>query len=414
MRYLIILPLLIAQLALCGQESNDQFAIGQKHTIYSDILGENRDIFVYYPPGFWGMDEQIENLPVVYVLDGESQFLNTVATIDLLSAAPNGNDRMPRSIVVGIPNTNRSRDLTPVKIILEDGDFPDETGGGNAFLDFITSELIPYIDLQYSTCEHRTIIGHSFGGLITFEALLSKREYFNNYVSIDPALGLSGKSYYEELIDTLSHSNLMEENLFVSVANNMPTFLSLDNLLEDESTLAKLGAIPNRLFLNESDTSQWKINLTTKYYSDENHFSAPHQSTYDALRTFYHYYQLAEITNYYHPKYKDKTDLLALIEQHYQMISDKMGCPTTPMAGYINSYAFGIGQYDREDLAIDLFEYNIKKHPTNPVVYNNLGYYYRSTGETYKALEIYKQSVQIKEDENIKEIIKELEQLLKK
>ena len=121
---------------------NEKYAIGEKSTVFSSILGEEREIFVYKPKGFCGMDEEMENYPVTYVLDGESQFLNTVSAIEYISAAPQGNDLMPRTIVVGIPNTNRVRDLTPKKGLLgQDSTSLEMTGGGTLFLEFITCLL---------------------------------------------------------------------------------------------------------------------------------------------------------------------------------------------------------------------------------------------------------------------------------
>ena len=69
-------------------------------------------------------------------------------------------------IVVGIPNTNRGRDLTPTEVDIDffTGDsIQYVSGGGNIFLDFIEKELIPYIDETYPTTPYRTFVGHSFG-----------------------------------------------------------------------------------------------------------------------------------------------------------------------------------------------------------------------------------------------------------
>ena len=404
---------MLTQLDLNGQKNNEvsSISIGDKILFYSDILEESREIFIHQPKGFWGMDNEMTNLPIVIVLDGESQFLNTVATIDFLSSAPYGNDFIPRSIVIGIPNTNRVRDLTPIKgIIANDSSTLEITGGGKLFLDFITKELIPYIDANYSTSNHRTIIGHSLGGLITFEALLRKREFFENYISIDPAFGFSEESFLKEVIDTLNNSNLSKENVFFSAANSRPTFVKKVDLLKDNSDVMKLIDIPNQRFLTEVDSNQWQVNLTSKYYADENHFSVSQRSTYDAMRFFYEYYTFPEIMDFYHPKYKNETDLIERIKDHYEMISTKMGYKVFPMESYLNSYALGMAQSGRQDLAIELFEYNIKLHPTNPVVYNNFASYYRSIGNKIRALELYKQSILLNADEWVMKTIETLEQ----
>ena len=108
---LFFLLLFCSPLMVEGQELEEPqtIAIGKIIELESKILGEKRRIYVYQPQGFWGMDENMNNLPVIYVLDGESQFTHTATAVDFLSAAPNGNDLIPRSIVVGIVNTNRMR-----------------------------------------------------------------------------------------------------------------------------------------------------------------------------------------------------------------------------------------------------------------------------------------------------------------
>lgn len=413
MKYILIFLIFCSvqcNLLAQGNEVSSKISIGEIIEIESSVLKENRQIYIHKPEGFWGMDENKTKLPVIYVLDAESQFLHTVATIDFLSAAPLGNDRIPRSIVVGIPNTNRDRDLTPIKgVIANDSSTLETTGGGEDFLKFITEELIPYIDSTYSSSKHRTIIGHSLGGLLVFETLLRKRKSFDNYIAIDPAFGFANESYMQEVIDTLNTSILSNENLFFSAANTRPTFLKEEDLLTDNSDISRLTDIPNRKFLNLADSSKWKINLTAKYYSDENHFSIPQKATIDGLRKFYEYYSFPEITNYYHPRYKDKSDLVERIKNHYKMISAKMGYEVMPMEGYLNSFAFGIAPSGREDLAIALFEYNIEIHPENPVVYNNLAYFYMLKGNTTGALKCYKNSLKLKPDESIREIIESLE-----
>ena len=391
MKHLSLFLLLFSMqlLAQNSDQAND-ISIGKIIDVESKVLAETRQIFVHQPKGFWGMDEEMTDLPLVLVLDAETQFLQTISTVDFLSSAPLGADLIPRSLVVGIPNTNRNRDLSPIKgVIANDSTTLETTGGGKKFLSFITDELIPYIESSYSTSNHRTIIGHSLGGLIVFEALLQKKDYFTNYLAIDPGLGFADELYMREILDTLKQADLSAENLYFAAANTRPTFMNDEEVLYDDSDFMKLTDIPNRKFMQELEKNQWRINLTATNYPEENHFSIPLKATYNALRTFYAYYPFPEIINYYHPRYKDKSDLVDKLKE---------GIDATPMIGYINSFAFGIAPSGRIDLSIALFEYNIELHPENPVVYSNLGYFYMSQGNKQGALKAFKKSVKIKPD----------------
>lgn len=408
---LLYLLLTLIPTCLSGQtqSSGVDISIGEKMELTSAILNETREIYVYEPEGFWGMDDRLTNLPLVIVLDGESQFRSTVAIVDYLSAASFGTDIMPRSIVVGIPNTNRLRDLSPIKgILANDSTTLEVTGGGQQFLRFITDELIPHIDSTYATSDHRTLVGHSLGGLLTFEALLRGRSYFDNYLVIDPGLGFADEAYMQEVIDSLSSADLSQETVFFAVANTSPTFLKTYSFSYDSSDLMSLLDIPNRRFLKAADTSSWMINLHTAKYDDENHFSVPLVATQDAFKAIYDYYSFPMIMDYYHPRYADRTDLVPRLVDHYSMISDKMGHQVVPMMSYINSFAFGIAESGRTDLAEELFHFNIKMHPDDPIACSNLAYYYKSQGQVEAALDYYHRSLKLRDQEWVRDAIKEL------
>jgi len=387
--------LLLFALNLTAQSSNlNSYSIAEKHTLYSKILKESREILIHLPPGFWGLDEALDNYAVAFVLDGESQFMHTTAAIDFLSSAPMGNDNMPRTIVVGIPNTNRNRDFTPTKGIMNgDSTTLDITGGGPKFLDFIIEELTPYLDSLYATSTHRTLIGHSLGGLFVFEALLDKREHFTNYLAIDPALNFDNESYYRHALDTLNTADLSEENLFVATAGTLMNFLDETDIEQDTSLIVQLTRT-NQKFLKAAKNANWKLNYTTEHYPDENHFSIPYSATHDAFKYFYSYYSFKEIAHYYHPTYRNRTDLVLRLKAHYQMISKKLGYTVIPMEGYINSWAFGMAYFKRADLAEDLFDYGIELYPTQASIYNSKGYFLQGEGRMKEAMKMFEKSVE--------------------
>lgn len=385
--------------------TSTDYSIGKKLTIHSDILEEDREVFIYVPEGFWGLDDSLTCYPVTFVLDGESQFLNTVSVIDYMSSAPMGNDLMPRTIVVGIPNTNRNRDLTPRKGQLgSDVSSLKLTGGGPKFLNFILEELLPQLDSMYSLCEHRTIIGHSLGGLLVFEALLTKRDYFDNYLAIDPGLGFGEEAFLEEVLDTLRTADLTEENLFVASAGTGLSFLGIENLEKDTSEIAKLPQ-SNLRFSNAVKQETWKINLKHQYFEEENHFSIPYPATYQAIKHFYSYYPFKEMMSYYHPKYAPKTDLVEKLNAHYERTSNHLGFKAIPLESYINSWAFGLDHFGRKDLALDMFKYSLELYPQNSSAYNTIGFYLLNSGRNKEAVTFFEQSLELEEDLGIRDAL---------
>jgi len=132
-----------------AQINEKNIELGKIITINSEVLNENREIFVYLPIDY----ERAENkYPVIYILDGRGNFAFSATTSNFLSRI----QRMPRSIVIGIPNTDRTRDFTPV----HDKGSPT-SGGADKFLEFMETELIPHIDNNYRTYSYKTLYGHS-------------------------------------------------------------------------------------------------------------------------------------------------------------------------------------------------------------------------------------------------------------
>jgi predicted alpha/beta superfamily hydrolase len=149
-----------------------------EQTLPSTLLGEDRRILIRLPRHY-ALDTTTR-YPVLYKLDGDNQFQRYDDSIDILHSF----DAMPDMILVAMPNARgqRNRDLTPAGLHQESG--PDgtmgtgEMGRGDRFLDFIERELIPYIDRNYRTTPQRVFAGHSRGGLLVLQSLLSKPDLF--------------------------------------------------------------------------------------------------------------------------------------------------------------------------------------------------------------------------------------------
>ncbi|MBN2346592.1 MAG: hypothetical protein JXO51_09415 [Candidatus Aminicenantes bacterium] len=135
--------------------------------IESAALNETRDVFVHLPKGY---EEAEKRCPVLYVLDAEDVFTYAVGAVDFLSTA-----RMPETIVVGIPNTNRERDIW---VNLE-----DPNSGYVRFIQFLKKELIPAVDARYRTQPHRTLYGFCSGAGTVFWILFHKPEMFMGYIA---------------------------------------------------------------------------------------------------------------------------------------------------------------------------------------------------------------------------------------
>ena len=91
-------------------------------------------------------------------------------------------------IVVGIPNTERRRDLTGPTRFKADSAIAPHVGGSAAFRRFIRDELFPAVKSRYRVTDERAIVGESLAGLFIVETFLMEPTMFDHYVAIDPSL----------------------------------------------------------------------------------------------------------------------------------------------------------------------------------------------------------------------------------
>ncbi|MEO7363098.1 MAG: alpha/beta hydrolase-fold protein, partial [Gemmatimonadaceae bacterium] len=136
-------------------------------TVVSKSVGEPRLINVH-TPRIYGASPAAK-YPVLYMPDGgiDEDFGHVVKTVDSLIAA----GTIRPVIVVGIPNTERRRDLTGPTRIASDSAIAKHVGGSDAFRRFVRDELFPVIDKRYRTTSERSIVGESLAGLFIVETL---------------------------------------------------------------------------------------------------------------------------------------------------------------------------------------------------------------------------------------------------
>ena len=171
--------LFIVSLSTSARSENRAFVIGEKVSIRSDVLGEDRELFIYLPQDY---EKSMKKYPVLYILDGEWHFVHTSGVVQFLSSP--GVERIPEMLVVAVVNTARGRDLSPSTW----PGYETYTGGADNFLRYFKDELIPYIDGHYRTLSTKILVGHSLAGTFTLYAFLTQPEIFDAYIPLSPCL----------------------------------------------------------------------------------------------------------------------------------------------------------------------------------------------------------------------------------
>lgn len=387
--------------------SNEEIvSIGVKKKIYSKVLDQEREIWIYKPDGYYNMNETGTNYPVVYVMDGESQFISTAAIIEQLSSPGTANDVIPQMMVVGIVNIDRNIDLTPP--LSEDTSFGsvEFSGGADKMAKFMRNELIPYIDENYSTSDHRILIGHSLGGLFVLNTLIHHQDLFTNFLSIDPFMGWDNEKFSQEVQDSFLLGSYDGKSAYIAMANNTLSFNDRISGLRDSSEVMAMSNAGVR-FSNQIIKTNYDIDIELKYYEEENHFQIPLPAMYDGFNYFYDFYSFSSISDYYHPSMSEERIVPAL-KTHFKKISQRMGYDVKPMESYINSWAWGFVQLGNIQNARELLELNIEYYANSAHVYTSMAHLMLNQNEKGAAKRYFKKSLEIEEDEAIREELENL------
>lgn len=153
-------------------------------TLHSWYLKEKRVINVYVPPGY--ATHKDARYPVLYMPDGGMQedFPHVATDVDAAIRA----GAMQPTIVIGIENTKRRRDMTGPTEVASDRKIAPQVGGSAAFRDFIADELMPAVRKRYRTSGRTAIVGESLAGLFVVETFLRKPGLFDTYIALSPSL----------------------------------------------------------------------------------------------------------------------------------------------------------------------------------------------------------------------------------
>lgn len=384
--------------------------VGTIDTLYSNTLHENRQIWVHAPDNNSpdGIYAQ-RRCPVIYVLDGDDHFKSVVAMVEKLSQG-GPNIMLPPMIVVGISNTDRTRDLTPTHVraaAMMDSASAARSGGGDKFISFLEKELIPHIDSLYPTAPYRVFIGHSLGGLMAIHTLINHTRLFNAYLAIDPSMMWDDQQLVKQAQATLGKNSFAGRSLYLAVANSLDK--GIDTLKEVEKTrFIKLHthAIMELEHALEANP-QNGLRFSWKYYPEYNHGTVPLVAEFDGLRSIFGFYNYnIPFGELLQPSYKGDSAII----QHYETVSSIMGYKVSPDEELVNVIGYNLIQSKQFDRAWYFLKLNVDNYPKSFNAYDSMGDLYKAKGDHENAKAYYLKSLAIRETGDTR---RKLEQLNK-
>ncbi len=233
---------------------------GERKQIHSRILSEDREYMIYVPPLNVG-----EKPGLMVILDADINFSLAVAMQQFMTRG-----RVPmtnKNVIIGIINTNRTRDLTPSHVenkegaVQRGGDY-SQSGGAPSFMRFVTEELIPTATKGMQLSGLRTLVGHSFGGLACLFTALRNPQLFDSYVAVDPSVWWD-RGLLIRMAEETTAESLESRRLYIGYSS-------------------EIGKDAGRLRALLQDTMRER--LTTHIFGDETHGTVMLPALFDFMK----------------------------------------------------------------------------------------------------------------------------------
>ncbi|ASV30441.1 alpha/beta hydrolase [Maribacter cobaltidurans] len=329
-------------------------------------LQERRDVQYYFPPNL----DETKKYPLIVVLDANYLFDQVVAVSKYYSEFHG----MPESIVVGVNQSKNS-------IRLDDCAFDPASGlpneKGKKFYEFIGMELIPYLDLNYSTAPFKMIFGYDITANFQNYWLFKDNSVFDAYVSISPTLAPEMESRVPMRLNTFDKQIFYQLIVEGEQTDDTPKIMALDNGIK-------------------------ALNKETLHYFFDKYDKADHISvaTYGIGKAFDNVFGMFKPIS---PK-EYKTQILTseepvyqYLENKYQGIVDLFGfSKPVELNDIMAIYAASRKKEDLESLK-SLSDLCKKEYPDTMMGFYFEGEYYEQMGEPKKALKTFEKAFQMDE-----------------
>jgi predicted alpha/beta superfamily hydrolase len=232
-KFIVLLIFIVSPLTIVyAQYAGVSIPDSRVRKITSKIVsGQEYELHISLPSGY---ETSNKKYPVVYLMDSQWDF----PLVKSILGEQYYDGFIPEVIMVGVtwgginpnPDSLRARDYTPSNEVRL-----KQSGGANKFLDFMKTELFPFIESNYKTDkENRSLMGCSLGGLFTMYTLFTHTDMFTAYVAASPAVGWDNEVLYK-YEKTFAKKNLEKPiKLYMTVGDvesGKPTFEKFSNFI---------------------------------------------------------------------------------------------------------------------------------------------------------------------------------------
>ena len=205
MKLLLALALFVFSLALAAEETLPAYSLSNTvvHQLPARSNGRHYEVWVDLPAGY--LDQQTgknantqPRYPVLFVTDANYAFPLIRSIRNRLGA---GGQNIADFVLVGLsyaredsPTDSRSLDYTPTNVLAtkpaNSQSYGAKAYGGAAlYADYLRQQVIPFVLQHYRVDPKQKIfVGHSYGGLLGAQMLLTQPDTFDSYILSSPSL----------------------------------------------------------------------------------------------------------------------------------------------------------------------------------------------------------------------------------
>jgi predicted alpha/beta superfamily hydrolase len=357
--------------------------------IHSKILAEDRPIRVHLPPGYSNSQERY---PVLYVLDGEALFLPMSGQTEWLQYVY----RLPKMIVIGIPNTNRIKDFTsPWTSSKPPGEsqwLASRAGGADNFLKFVRTELIPEVEKKHRTAPFRILVGHSLGGLFALHAFSRAPELFQATIAVSPAASWNDDEVMSRLKAGFSGSTWPRGALFLAAATN-----------EGGDTLSACNRLSDLLTGRAPSSLRWEMRILP----GEDHGTVALPAVHAGFQFIFSRWRMPGVVG---------EEGIDAVEQFHAELSKEYGFTVLAPEWEVSRLGYQALRSGEKTKAIDIFRRATRFYPRSPNAYDSLGEALEADGQLAPAREMYEKAVALAREsgENVEAFQRRLDALAAK
>lgn len=341
-------------------------------TILSKILNQKRSIDIQLPRSY---DNDLEKkYPLMIVLDGDYMFNLVSGSVDYLSYWGD----IPENIVVGINQINsRFQDTSVLDNISA---LPISSTA--LFFDFISNELIDYLEKEYRISEFKIIIGHERTANFANFFVLKKKPRIRGIISISPKLSSQMNNF---LLNNLAQTKSKISYVISTSKNDFESInLSVTKLRESILQINNSNLIFESVILNK-----------------ENHYTLPSISVPMSISALYSKYP--DIGDYEYESIISKLDYspIAYVQNKYQLIKDFYGIEKKITINDFMAIEKYIESFEQFGLLDELSKLAQLEYPETILPSYYKGRFFEEKGNPEKAMHIYRSAYNMNEVEGL-------------